>query len=181
MERPCKQAVLQTLREFRGLDILINYAAEQHPQDNFENISSDQLERTFRTDIFSFFYMDTGSAKALLCRKFHCEFNICDGLRGSSHLIDYSSTKGAIVAFTRSLGKALAQRNIRVNAVALGPIWTLFIPSTFSPEKVDQFGKDTAFAARASLGRSHPAMCFWPQTMALLHRAGTASQRRRNC
>jgi NAD(P)-dependent dehydrogenase (short-subunit alcohol dehydrogenase family) len=142
-ERFCKQAIEQTVREFGHLDILINNAAEQHPQENIEDISSDQLERTFRTNIFSFFYITKAALKHLPEGSSIVNTTSVTAYRGSSHLIDYSSTKGAIVAFTRSLAKALAQRKIRVNAVAPGPIWTPLIPSTFPPEKVQQFGKDT--------------------------------------
>ena len=143
-ERFCKRAIEQTVREFGRLDILINNAAEQHPKENIEDISSDQLERTFRTNIFSFFYMTKAALKHLPEGGSIINTTSVTAYRGSSHLIDYSSTKGAIVAFTRSLAKALAERKICVNAVAPGPIWTPLIPSTFPPEKVQQFGKDTA-------------------------------------
>jgi NAD(P)-dependent dehydrogenase (short-subunit alcohol dehydrogenase family) len=142
-ERFCEQAIEQTIREFGHLDILINNAAEQHPQERIEDISSDQLERTFRTNIFSFFYMTKAALKHLPEGSSIVNTTSVTAYRGSSHLIDYSSTKGAIVAFTRSLAKALAQRKIRVNAVAPGPIWTPLIPSTFPPDEVEQFGKDT--------------------------------------
>ncbi len=138
----CRQTVERTVQEFGRVDILVNNAAEQHPQESIEQISADQLERTFRTNIFSFFYL----TKAALPH-FHKGSTIINttsvtAYKGSPKLLDYSSTKGAIVAFTRSLSQALADKAIRVNAVAPGPIWTPLIPSTFPPDKVQRFGSD---------------------------------------
>ena len=142
-EKFCRQAVDQTLKEFGRLDILVNNAAEQHPQDSIENISAEQLERTFRTNIFSYFFM-TKAALRHLPQGHGAIINTTSvtAYRGSPHLLDYSATKGAIVAFTRSLSKALAEKGIRVNGIAPGPIWTPLIPSTFPPEKVATFGSD---------------------------------------
>lgn len=138
----CMNAVNKTISEFGKLDILVNNAAEQHPQDDIQNITEEQLEKTFRTNIFAYFFM----AKAALryMKKGSCIINTTSvtAYRGSEHLLDYSSTKGAIVAFTRSLSKNLAPKKIRVNAVAPGPIWTPLIPSTFNKEKVASFGSD---------------------------------------
>ncbi len=139
----CRQAVQDTIQEFGRLDVLINNAAEQHPQESIENISEAQLERTFRTNIFSYFFMTKAALKHLSDGK-GTIINTTSvvAYRGSPHLLDYSATKGAIVAFTRSLSKALADKGIRVNGVAPGPIWTPLIPSTFPPEKVASFGSD---------------------------------------
>jgi NAD(P)-dependent dehydrogenase (short-subunit alcohol dehydrogenase family) len=142
-EEFCKDAVHQTSREFGRINILVNNAAEQHPQESITNITEKQLERTFRTNIFSMFFM----TKAAM-RHFRKGGNIINttsvtAYQGSPELLDYSSTKGAIVAFTRSLAQALADRKIRVNAVAPGPIWTPLIPSTFSAKEVATFGSDT--------------------------------------
>jgi len=142
-ERFCKIAVHRTRRELGGIDILVNNAAEQHPQESITKITEKQLERTFRTNIFSMFFM----AKAAM-RHFKNGGNIINtasvtAYQGSPQLCDYSSTKGAIVAFTRSLSQALADRKIRVNAVAPGPIWTPLIPSTFPANEVATFGSDT--------------------------------------
>jgi NAD(P)-dependent dehydrogenase (short-subunit alcohol dehydrogenase family) len=138
----CRKAVERTVKEFGKIDILVNNAAEQHPQDSIEEITEKQLERTFRTNIFSFFFMVKAAMKRL--RKGAAIINTTSvtAYKGSPHLLDYSSTKGAITAFTRSLSQALANKAIRVNAVAPGPIWTPLIPSTFPAEEVETFGSD---------------------------------------
>jgi NAD(P)-dependent dehydrogenase (short-subunit alcohol dehydrogenase family) len=139
----CQAAIKNTVEELGHLDILINNAGEQHPQENIQDITKDQLERTFRTNIFSFFYMTKAAAKHLPKGGAIVNTTSVTAYRGSPTLLDYSATKGAIVSFTRSLSKAFAERGIRVNAVAPGPIWTPLIPSTFPPERVASFGKDT--------------------------------------
>ena len=138
----CRKAVEQTVREFGKLDILINNAAEQHPQDSIEKISEKQLERTFRTNIFSYFFMVKGAMKHLKKGAVIINTTSVTAYKGSGHLLDYSSTKGAIVAFTRSLSEALSEKCIRVNGVAPGPIWTPLIPSTFPAKEVETFGSD---------------------------------------
>lgn len=137
----CQQAVQQTVDEFGKLDILINNAAEQHPQESIEDITKEQLERTFRTNIFSMFFMTKAALKHLKEGSAIVNTTSVTAYKGSEQLLDYSSTKGAIVAFTRSLSQNLVSKGIRVNAVAPGPIWTPLIPSTFPPEKVESFGK----------------------------------------
>ncbi len=138
----CQQAVQQTVDEFGKLDILINNAAEQHPQDSIEDITKEQLERTFRTNIFSMFFMTKAALKYLKEGSAIINTTSVTAYKGNKQLLDYSSTKGAIVAFTRSLSQNLVSKGIRVNAVAPGPIWTPLIPSTFPPEKVESFGKE---------------------------------------
>jgi NAD(P)-dependent dehydrogenase (short-subunit alcohol dehydrogenase family) len=138
----CQQAVEQTVKELGGLDILVNNAAEQHPQDGIEKISAEQLERTFRTNIFSFFFMTKAALEHLREGSTIINTTSVTAYKGSPKLLDYSSTKGAIVAFTRSLALSLIEKGIRVNGVAPGPIWTPLIPSTFPPEKVADFGSD---------------------------------------
>jgi NAD(P)-dependent dehydrogenase (short-subunit alcohol dehydrogenase family) len=141
-EQHCQQAVAQTVRELGRLDILVNNAAEQHPQDSIEQISAEQLERTFRTNIFSFFYLTKAALKHLKPGSAIINTTSVTAYKGSPQLLDYSATKGAIVAFTRSLSQALIEQGIRVNGVAPGPIWTPLIPSTFPPDKVASFGAD---------------------------------------
>jgi NAD(P)-dependent dehydrogenase (short-subunit alcohol dehydrogenase family) len=138
----CRQAVEQTVKEFGRLDILINNAAEQHPQKSIEEISAEQLERTFRTNIFAMFFLVKAALKHLGKGAAIVNTTSVTAYRGSPQLLDYSATKGAIVAFTRSLSQALVEKGIRVNAVAPGPIWTPLIPSTFPEEKVASFGAD---------------------------------------
>lgn len=139
----CREAVERTASEFGKLDILINNAGEQHPQDSIEKLSTEQLERTFRTNIFSFFFMVKAALKHLKPGSTIVNTTSVTAYKGSAHLLDYSATKGAIVAFTRSLALNLIEKGIRVNAVAPGPIWTPLIPSTFPTEKVEHFGANT--------------------------------------
>lgn len=139
----CARAVKRTVRTLGRLDILVNNAAEQHPQKSIQKITSRQLERTFRTNIFSFFY--TTKAALAHMKKGSAIINTASvtAYRGSPHLLDYAATKGAIVAWTRSLSEALVEKGIRVNGVAPGPIWTPLIPSTFPAREVATFGSDT--------------------------------------
>ena len=138
----CQECVTETVAQLGRLDVLVNNAAEQHPQDSIEKISDGQLERTFRTNIFSFFYLVKAALRHLKPGSTIINTTSVTAYRGSPQLLDYSSTKGAIVAFTRSLSKALAEKGIRVNGVAPGPIWTPLIPSTFPVKKVQEFGTD---------------------------------------
>ena len=138
----CRKGVGQIVKELGKIDILVNNAAEQHPQESIEKITEKQLERTFRTNIFSFFFMTKAAMKYLNKGGAIINTTSVTAYKGSAHLLDYSSTKGAITAFTRSLSQALADKRIRVNGVAPGPIWTPLIPSTFPPEEVETFGSD---------------------------------------
>ncbi|HWE36346.1 MAG TPA: SDR family oxidoreductase [Isosphaeraceae bacterium] len=139
----CRDAVGRTVEELGGLDILVNNAVEQHPRDSIEKISEEQLERTFRTNVFAMFFLVKAALKHLKHGSAIVNTTSITAYQGNKQLLDYSSTKGAIVAFTRSLSKMLASEGIRVNAVAPGPIWTPLIPSTFPAEKVKTFGADT--------------------------------------
>jgi NAD(P)-dependent dehydrogenase (short-subunit alcohol dehydrogenase family) len=139
----CRGAVARTVEAFGRLDLLVNNAAEQHPQDRLEDISAAQLERTFRTNIFAMFYTTKAALAHLPEGAAIINTTSVTAYRGSSHLIDYAATKGAIVAFTRSLAGNLKERRIRVNAVAPGPVWTPLIPASFPAEHVEHFGEQT--------------------------------------
>ncbi|HZT42468.1 MAG TPA: SDR family oxidoreductase [Chthonomonadaceae bacterium] len=139
----CKQAVQQVVDQLGKLDILVNNAGEQHPQESIEKISDAQLERTFRTNIFAMFYMVRAALPHLKPGSAIINTTSVTAYKGSPELLDYSASKGAILAFTRSLSQALVEKGIRVNGVAPGPIWTPLIPSTFSAEHVKRFGADT--------------------------------------
>ncbi|MET0962826.1 MAG: SDR family oxidoreductase [Noviherbaspirillum sp.] len=136
----CRDAVQQAIDALGRLDVLVNNAAEQHPQKSILDISAEQLERTFRTNIFSMFYLVKAALPHLKPGAHIINTTSVTAYRGSPQLLDYSSTKGAIVSFTRSLSQALAEKGIHVNGVAPGPIWTPLIPSTFSEDKVESFG-----------------------------------------
>jgi NAD(P)-dependent dehydrogenase (short-subunit alcohol dehydrogenase family) len=136
----CQQAVQYTVAALGRLDILVNNAAEQHPQDSIEKITAEQLERTFRTNIFAYFYMTKTALPHLSPGSAIINTTSVTAYKGSPQLLDYSATKGAIVAFTRSLALSLVEKGIRVNGVAPGPIWTPLIPSTFPEDKVEHFG-----------------------------------------
>ena len=152
----CDQAVAKTVKKFGRLDVLVNNAAEQYPQEELEAITEKQLMVTFRTNIFAMFFLAQAALSHLKKQHGSTIINTTSvtAYRGSPDLLDYSATKGAIVSFTRSLAMKLAKENIRVNAVAPGPIWTPLIPSTFHKEKVSKFGSDVP------LGRAgEPAEC----------------------
>ena len=143
-EEFCKDTVNKIHSEFGRLDILVNNAAEQHPQKSLLSITSQQLEKTFRTNIFSFFYMTKMVLPFLKQGASIINTASITAYKGHEQLLDYSSTKGAVVSFTRSLALSLAPEGIRVNGVAPGPIWTPLIPSTFTQDQVATFGSNTA-------------------------------------
>lgn len=156
----CKDAVQQTLSSLGHLEVLVNNAAEQHPQESILDISAEQLERTFRTNIFAMFYMVKAALPHLKEDARIINTTSVTAYRGSPQLLDYSSTKGAIVAFTRSLSQALAEKKILVNGVAPGPIWTPLIPSTFTEDKVESFGQSVPLKRPGQPEEVAPAFVF---------------------
>jgi NAD(P)-dependent dehydrogenase (short-subunit alcohol dehydrogenase family) len=139
----CNEIIEKAIEVYGKIDILINNAAVQFPQKELKDISVDQLKRTFEVNIFSQFYLVKAAEKYLKEGASIINTTSVTAYRGSKELLDYSSTKGAIVSFTRSLSGYFAKKNIRVNAVAPGPIWTPLIPGTFDGKHVASFGTDT--------------------------------------
>ena len=156
----CKNIVETTVSSFGRLDILVNNAAQQYPQQSIESISDEQLEKTFRTNIFSMFYTVRAALPHLKPGARIINTTSVTAYRGSAHLLDYSATKGAIVAFTRSLSQQLAERGILVNAVAPGPVWTPLIPSSFQAEKVEKFGQQVPLGRPGQPDEIAPAYVF---------------------
>jgi NAD(P)-dependent dehydrogenase (short-subunit alcohol dehydrogenase family) len=142
-EEFCRRAVEQTIERFGALDVLVNNAAEQHTARSLEDIDVQQLERTFRTNIFGYFHLTRAALPHLGRGAAVVNTTSITAFRGSPKLVDYASTKGAIVAFTRSLAEQLVDKGVRVNAVAPGPIWTPLIPASFDADQVARFGADT--------------------------------------
>jgi NAD(P)-dependent dehydrogenase (short-subunit alcohol dehydrogenase family) len=140
-EKFCQQAVERTVKEFGKLDILVNNAAEQHEVKQPLEIDTSQLERTFRTNVFGYFYMAKAALRHIKAGGAIVNSTSVTAYKGHKTLIDYAATKGAIVAFTRSLSEAVIEKGIRVNAVAPGPIWTPLIPASFDPKHVAKHGE----------------------------------------
>jgi NAD(P)-dependent dehydrogenase (short-subunit alcohol dehydrogenase family) len=150
-EANCQRAVQHAVSELGGLDVLVNNVATQQPVKDLTELSTSQWERTFRVNIFSYFWTAKAALPHLPDGGAIINTASINGLRGNKTLIDYSATKGAVLAFTYSLAQALIDRGIRVNSVAPGPVWTPLIPATFDEEKVSQFG------AQVPMGRAaHP-------------------------
>lgn len=156
----CERHVRAVLRQLGRLDILVNNAAEQHPRKSLLQIDDAQLERTFRTNIFSYFRLTRAALPHLRKGAVVINTTSVTAYRGSPHLLDYSATKGAIVSFTRSLALALVKKGIRVNAVAPGPVWTPLIPSTFPAGDVAEFGSEVPLARAGAPAEIAPAFVF---------------------
>jgi len=156
----CRTAVEKTAAEFGRINIVVNNAAEQHEAKDLEELDLEKMEKTFRTNIFSMFYITKAALQYLSAGDSIINTTSVTAYRGSSHLLDYSSTKGAIVSFTRSLSQNLVSKKIRVNGVAPGPIWTPLIPATFNKEKVQKFGQDTLLGRAGQPSEVAPAYVY---------------------
>tara|TARA_R110002049_G_scaffold57021_4_gene156832 strand:+ start:22376 stop:23314 length:939 start_codon:yes stop_codon:yes gene_type:complete len=156
----CKHAVQSTIAKFGKLNIVVNNAAMQFPEESLEDISTKNLHKTFETNIYSFFYITSAAITHLKKNDAIINTTSITAYRGSEHLIDYASTKGAIVAFTRSLSKRLAKQGIRVNGIAPGPIWTPLIPATFEGKELEDFGKDVPMGRPGQPSELGPAYVF---------------------
>jgi NAD(P)-dependent dehydrogenase (short-subunit alcohol dehydrogenase family) len=156
----CKKAVQRTVKQFGKLNILVNNAGMQFPQKDVKAIDEQQLDKTFRTNIFAYFYFAEAALEYL--KPGDCIINTSSvtAYRSSPSLIDYSSTKGAITTFTRSLATNLTEKGIRVNAVAPGPVWTPLIVSSFDEKKIKSFGSETAMKRAGQPSELGPAYVF---------------------
>ncbi len=156
----CRKVVADVMAKWGRIDILVNNAGEQHPEKNLEDLEEEVWEKTFRTNIFAMFQLTKAALPYLKKGASIINTTSITAYKGNPMLLDYSSTKGAITSFTRSLAINLAPREIRVNAVAPGPIWTPLIPSTFSPEKVAKFGADTPMGRPGQPSEVAPAYVY---------------------
>ncbi len=157
----CDRAVQQTVDQLGRLDILVNNAGEQHSDKDIRDITEEQLKRTFQTNIFGMFYLTQAAAPHLKEGSAIINCTSETMYAGSKHLLDYSATKGAITAFTRSLALNLVEKGIRVNAVAPGPIWTPLNPfGGQDPDKIPEFGKDTPMGRPGQPNEVAPSFLF---------------------
>lgn len=159
-EAACYAGVQATLKAFGRVDILVNNAAEQHQADSLTDITSEQLERTFRTNVFGPFFMTKAALPHLREGAAIINTTSVTAFKGSEELIDYSATRGAIVAFTRSLSQAIVSKGIRVNAVAPGPIWTPLIVASFDEERIASHGQSSPMKRAGQPNEVAPSFVF---------------------
>nr|ART37295.1 E90 [uncultured bacterium] len=154
-------AVKKTVDKLGGLDILVNNAAFQKSRESIDEVSDEQWDRTFKTNIYAYFYMARAALPYMKKGAAIINTGSITGLEGSKHLLDYSATKGAIHAFTKSLAQNLVEKGIRVNCVAPGPVWTPLNPADKSPQKVSEFGADTPMGRPAQPEEIAPAYVYF--------------------
>jgi NAD(P)-dependent dehydrogenase (short-subunit alcohol dehydrogenase family) len=157
----CKDAVKKTVKRFGSLDVLVNNAAFQQHQEGIEELTIEQWDKTFKTNIYGYFYMVKAALPKLGKGSTIINTGSITGLEGSKHLLDYGATKGAIHAFTKSLAKNLVDRGIRVNCVAPGPVWTPLNPADRKPKDVAKFGADAPYGRPAQPEEIAPAFVFF--------------------
>jgi NAD(P)-dependent dehydrogenase (short-subunit alcohol dehydrogenase family) len=161
VEDHCTHVVQQTVERLGGLDLLVNNAGTQQPVKDLTELSTSQWDRTFKVNIYSYFWVTRAALPHLPDGSAIINTSSINGLRGNKSLLDYSATKGAIIAFTYSLAQSLVDRRIRVNCVAPGPVWTPLIPATFDEEKVDQFGQQVPMKRAAQPDEIAPSYVFF--------------------
>ncbi|HZR11622.1 MAG TPA: SDR family oxidoreductase [Acidimicrobiia bacterium] len=160
-EDACVRAVEQTVSELDGLDVVVNNVAYQSPVQDLTELTTEQWDHTFRTNIYSYFWVTKAALPHLPDGGSIVNTSSINGLRGNKSLIDYAATKGAILAFTYSMAQSLVERRIRVNCVAPGPVWTPLIPSTFGPDKTSQFGNQVPMQRAAQPDEIAPSFVFF--------------------
>jgi NAD(P)-dependent dehydrogenase (short-subunit alcohol dehydrogenase family) len=160
-EDACRSAVERTVAALGRLDILVNNIAYQNPVESLQELSSEQWDRTFKTNVYSYFWTTKAALAHIPDGGAIINTSSINGLRGNRTLIDYSATKGAINALTHSLAQVLIDRNIRVNCVAPGPVWTPLIPATMDEEKVEQFGQQVPMGRAAQPDEIAPSFVFF--------------------
>jgi NAD(P)-dependent dehydrogenase (short-subunit alcohol dehydrogenase family) len=160
-EDNCEHVVQRTAEELGGLDILVNNVATQRPVKDLTELSTEQWERTFRVNIFSYFWTTRAALSHIPDGGSIINTSSINGLRGNKTLIDYAATKGAVLALTYSLAQSLQDRGIRVNCVAPGPVWTPLIPATFPEEKVEKFGQQVPMGRAAQPDEIAPSYVFF--------------------
>jgi NAD(P)-dependent dehydrogenase (short-subunit alcohol dehydrogenase family) len=162
--KACKQFVEKAVGEFGRLDIVVNNAAYQMAKEGIEELTPEHIEKTFRTNIFGYFYMVQAALPHLEAGAVILNTGSVTAMEGNPQLLDYSATKGAIHTFTKALAQSLKDKGIRVNCVAPGPVWTPLIPSTFPQDKVAEFGEDTYWGRPAQPAEIAPSYVFFAST-----------------
>lgn len=160
-EAHCAEVVQRTVRDLGGLDVLVNNIAYQKPAQSLADITTEQWDRTFRTNIYSYFWVTKTALDHMADGSAIVNTSSINGLRGNKTLIDYSATKGAVNAFTWAMAQALLDRNIRVNCVAPGPVWTPLIPATMPREKTESFGQQAPMQRAADPDEIAPSFVFF--------------------
>jgi len=160
-EQECERVVEETISELGKLDVLVNHAATQTPAESLEEITTEQWDGTFKTNVYSYFWTTKAALRHMREGAAIINTGSVNGLRGNKSLIDYSATKGAVHVLTFALAQALVERGIRVNCVAPGPVWTPLIPATFPEEKVEQFGTEVPMGHAAQPNEIAPSYVFF--------------------